>query len=148
MIRLLTLFAFCLSLFAQDQSRLRVIVTMPDGTEHIARISGAPAAAGMDVLRQWLATQQVCTPIAEVPAERDANGNVTKPGTPPGQSCIPKYSNPAEFIKALVLDTAESLAPQFPSAGLKPDVDDIKARQAALEAKRKAAFAAARAEKP
>ena len=113
---------------AQDQSRLRIIVTMPDGTEHVARITGAPAAAGMDVLRQWLQTQQTCT-------------------TDPTPVCTPKYSNPAEFIKNLVLDTAEQFAPQYPSAALKPDVDDLKARQAALEARRKAAFAAARAEK-
>jgi hypothetical protein len=113
---------------AQDQSRLRIIVTMPDGTEHVARITGAPAAAGMDVLRQWLATQQTCT-------------------TDPTPVCTPRFSNPAEFVKALVLDTAEKLAPQYPSEALKAEVDDLRARAAALEAKRKAAFEAARAEK-
>lgn len=114
---------------AQDQSRLRIIVTMPDGTEHIAKVTGAPAAAGMDVIRQWLATQQTCTNEA----------------TP---VCTPRFTNPAEFIKSLVLDTAEKIAEQgYVSAALKAEADDVKARAAALAAKRKAAFAAARAEK-
>ena len=116
---------------AQDASRLRIIVTMPDGTEHAARITGAPAAAGMDVLRQWLATQTACT---------------TEAGQEP--VCAPRFTNPAEFIKSLVLDTAERLAEQgFVSAQLKAEADELKARRDALEAKRKAAFAAARAEK-
>lgn len=120
---------------AQDQSRLRIIVTMPDGTEHVARITGAPAAQGMDVLRQWMAKQETCTTPEPV------NGVAQQP------VCTPRFANPAELIKSLVLDTAERLAPEYPSAALKADVDDIKARRAALEAKRKAAFDAARAEK-
>jgi hypothetical protein len=120
---------------AQDQSRLRIIVTMPDGTEHIARVTNAPAAAGMDVLRQWMATQTVCTTAPPV------DGVAQEP------VCVPKFANPAEFIKSLVLDTAERLAPQYPSAALKPLVDAAKAEAAKVEAARKAAFDAARSEK-
>lgn len=131
---ILSLFALCA--FAQDQSRLRIIVTMPDGTEHTARITGAPAAAGLDILTQWMATQQACTTAPPV------DGVAQQP------VCVAKYANPAELVKALVLDTAESLAGQgFVSAALKADADELKAKKAALEAKRKAAFAAARAEK-
>ena len=116
---------------AQDQSRLRIILTNPDGTTSEARISGKPAAQGFDVLRQWLQTQQTCT---------------TTDGT---QTCVPRFANGAEFVKSLVLDSVESIARQgnFVSAELAAEAADIRARVAAFEAKRKAAFEAARSEK-
>ena len=117
---------------AQDQSALHITVTMPDGTEHTAKVTGAPAAAGLDVLTQWLATQQTCVP--------SASGNTTS-------VCTPKYPDLAEMVKALVLDTAESLAPKFPSAALAPLVEQARLAVAAVNTARAAAFAAAKAEK-
>jgi len=113
---------------AQDQSRLVIRLTNPDGTVSEARISGKPAAQGFDVLRQWLATQQNC---------------------PTPDTCTPKYANGAEFVKELVLGSVESIARQgnFVSSELAAEAADIRARVAAFEAKRKAAFEAARAEK-
>ena len=125
-----------------------VIRVTDAGVESIAKVSGPAAVAGLDVLKQWMATQTVCTPVPEVPAVVDIDGKVTTPAVPASQTCKPKYANPAELVKTLTLDTAEQLAPQYPSATLKADVDEAKAKQAIVEAKRKAAFAAARAEKP
>lgn len=125
---LLSIAGLCL---AQDQSALHITVIMPDGTEHTAKVTGAPAAAGLDVLMQWLAKQRVCVPS-------------TVPDVP--TVCTLQYPNLAQAIKALVIDKAEEQAPKFPSSALKADADEIAAKQAALEAKRKAAFAAARAE--
>jgi hypothetical protein len=135
-ISILTLFLAGLGL-AQDQSRLRIILTHPDGTTSEARISGKPAAQGFDVLRQWLQTQQTCTTPPPV------DGVAQQP------VCTPRFANGAEFVKSLVLDSVESIARQgnFVSAELAAEAADIRARVAAFEAKRKAAFEAARAEK-
>lgn len=145
MTRLLPLLFLAVSAFAQTSLVIRV---MDNGQESVARVSGQAAIQGLDILKQWMATQQICTPVAEVPAERDGDGNVTKPGTPAGQNCAPKFANPAELVKSLTLDTAQQLAPQYPSAALKADVEEAKAKAAIVEAKRKALFDAARAEKP
>lgn len=104
-----------------------VIRVTEGGVESVAKVSGVPAVAALDVLRQWMATQSVCDTA---------------------QDCKAKYANLAELVKALTLDTAEQLAPQYPSALLKADVEEAKAKQASIEAKRRAAFAAARSEKP
>jgi hypothetical protein len=124
-----------------------VIRVTDAGVESIAKVSGPAAVAGLDVLKQWMATQTICTPVPKVPAV-DGDADVTTAAIPASRDCKPKYSNPAELIKTLTLDTAEQLAPQYPPALLRADVDEAKAKQAIVEAKRKAAFAAARAEKP
>jgi hypothetical protein len=122
---------------AQDQSRLRIVLTNPDGTTVEARITGKPAAQGFDILRQWMLTQTVCTTASPV------DGVAQEP------VCAPKFANGAEYVKELVLGSVESIAKQgnFVSAELAAEAADIRARVAALEAKKKAAFDAARAEK-
>lgn len=124
-----------------------VIRVTDNGVETVAKTSGAPAAQGLSVLKAWMATQTVCTTIPEVPATVDSKGVIVTPAVPSSQSCVPKYADVAQLIKALTLDTAEQLAPQFPSAALKPLVDAEEAAKSATIAARKAAFAAARAEK-
>jgi len=122
---------------AQDQSRLRIVLTNPDGTTVEARITGKPAAQHFDILRQWMLTQTVCTTAPPV------DGVAQEP------VCAPKFANGAEYVKELVLGSVESIAKQgnFVSAELAAEAADIRARVAALEAKKKAAFDAARAEK-
>ena len=139
-------FFIALSAFGQPQNAVFIRV-IDAGVESVAKVSGPAAVAGLDVLKQWMATQTICTPVPEVPAVV-TNGVVNTPAVPASRDCKPKYSNPAELIKTLTLDTAEQLAPQYPPALLRADIDEAKAKQAIVEAKRKAAFAAARAEKP
>lgn len=140
----LALFLIASAAFAQTSLVIRVT---DNGQESIAKVSGPAAVAGLDVLKQWMATQTICAPVPEVPAVI-TGGKVTTTAVPASQSCVPKYANPAELVKALTLNTAEQLAPQYPSAALMADVNEAKAKQAIVDAKRKAAFDAARAEKP
>ena len=137
---------------AVAQTSLIIRVT-DNGVESVAKVSGAPAVQGLSVLKSWMLTQATCTTIPEVPGVPAVltNGVATTPAVPAvpaSQSCVPKYADPAALIKALTLDTAEQLAPQFPSPAMKPLVDAEEAAKAATIAARKAAFAAARAEKP
>ena len=135
---------------AQNSITVRVVKA---GVESVAKISGIPAAAGIEVIEKWAATQTVCVMVPfvpEVPATV-VNGVVTVPAVPavPSvQACTPKFANVAEVGKEFIVGQAEGLAAQFPSSASKAEVDDVAARQAALEAKRRALFAAARAEKP
>lgn len=124
---LLTLTA--LALAAQTPKASIVIrVTDDAGTLYVAKITGAPASAGLEVLSKWMATQTAC--------------DAAKPPV-----CSPKYPNAAEVVKSLTLDTTEKLAKQYPSSQTEADVAEITAKIAALEAKRKALFDAARSEK-
>lgn len=138
------LFLLALPAFAQTSLTIRVV---DNGVEQVAKVSGPAAAQGLEVLKQWLAKQTVCTQVAEVPAII-TNNIVTTPAVPGYQDCKPKYLNVADFIKQLTLDVTERFAPEFPSSAIKPDVDEVKAKQAIVDAKRKALFDAARAEKP
>lgn len=123
------------------------------GVESVAKVSGPAAAAGIEVLEKWMATQTVCfvkpftpgTPAVIVDAVETVPAVA---GIPSSQTCTQKYAHVADWAKEVILATTETLAPLYPSAALKADVDDVAARQAALEAKRKALFDAARAEKP
>jgi len=92
-----------------------------------AKITGAPAAAGLDTLTQFLATQVDCA------------------GTP--QVCTARYEHAADLVKKHLIKLLEEIAPKFPSAQTKADVDEIDAKIAALAAKRRALFDAARSEK-
>lgn len=115
---------------AQDRSALRITVIAADGTESTETITGAPAAAGLQVLSQYMATQQAC--------DLDGDGNKI--------NCRPKYRTTAAFIRYLVIREAEEHSPKFPSSQLKPLIDDLKAREAAIETARKALFDAAKAQ--
>ena len=110
-----------------DLSALQIIVTMPDGVQHTASITGASAIAGLDIVRQRLADMNART-AAEL-----------APGPPPK-----KYSNPAEFIKASVIDGVEADSRLYPSAAMKVLTDAAKVAANNVEAARKAAFDAAR----
>jgi hypothetical protein len=116
--------------FAQDKSALLITVVAPDGTQSTSSIEGAPAAAGLQVLAQYMASQQVC--------EVDGDGNKI--------NCKPKYPTMAAYIRALVIERARVLAPEHPSSQLKPLIDDLKTRQAAIETVRKTLFDAAAAQ--
>jgi hypothetical protein len=116
-----------LALAAQPKASIVIRVVDDAGVLTTAKITGVPASAGLDTLAQFIATQQDCT------------------GQP--QVCTPKYADGADFVKKLLLSTVEQIAPKFPSAATKADVDEITAKIAALEAKRKQLFDAARAEK-
>jgi hypothetical protein len=117
-----------LALAAQTPKESIVIrVTDSAGVLTTAKITGAPAAAGLDTLTQFLATQVDCA------------------GTP--QVCTPRYTDAADLVKKHLVKLLEEIAPKFPSAQTKADVDDIDAKIAALAAKRKALFDAARSEK-
>ena len=135
---------------AQNSIVIRVV---KGGVESVAKVSGPAAAAGIEVLEKWMATQTVCVVVPFVPGTPAmiVDGVETVPavaGVPASQTCTPKYDHVAAWAKEVILATTETLAPLYPSAALKADVDDVAARQAAVEAKRKALFAAARAEKP
>jgi hypothetical protein len=106
----------CLSLFAQS---ITFTVTEADGTTQTATISGPAAAAGIDSAKQWLATQ------------KDRDGN-------------PKYAHLADMLKQSAIDFAERISLRFPSASTKAIVAEIAAKQAALDAARKALMDAAR----
>lgn len=117
-----------LALAAQTPKESIVIrVTDSDGVLTTAKITGVPAAAGLDTLTQFLATQVDCT------------------GTP--QVCTPRYENAADLVKKHLIRLLEEIALKFPSAATKADVDEIDAKIAALAAKRKQLFDAARGEK-
>ena len=124
--------------FAQDQSKVEITITLANGTKLVESISGPPAAAGIETVGLWMATQTECRTVAEVPAETDADGNVTKPGKPAGQECKPKYDSVADALKHMVVNSALSLAQQFPSKALQADILALRQQMAAIEAKRKA----------
>ena len=129
--------------FAQDQSKVEITITLANGTKLVESISGAPAAAGIETVSLWMATQTECRTVAEVPAETDADGTVTKPGKPSGQECKPKYDSVADALKHMVVNSALSLAQQFPSKALQADILALRQQMAAIEAKRKALAEAA-----
>ena len=129
--------------FGQDQSRVEITITLANGSKLVESISGAPAAAGIETVGLWMATQTDCKTVAEIPAERDADGNITKPGTPGGQECKPKYDSVADALKHMVVNQALSLAQQFPSKALQADIVELRQKIAAIEAKRKALAEAA-----
>jgi hypothetical protein len=119
-----------LSLAAQTTPKAKIVINVTDdaGVVYTSKITGVPASAGLDTLTQWMATQTTCD-TAQPPV------------------CTPKYANAAEFVKALLLSTVEPLVGKYPSAQTTADVAEITAKIAALEAKRKALFDAARGEK-
>ena len=127
--RYIFLILSALALSAQTP-KAKIVINVTDGSGVVttAKITGIPASAGLDTLKQWMATQVVC----------DA-------ATPP--VCTPKYASPAEATREFIIAPIEQLAPKFPSAVSKADVDEIDAKIAALQAKRKALFDAARGEK-
>ena len=140
------IFPFILAAFAafgQDQSRVEITITLANGSKLVESISGAPAAAGIETVGLWMATQTDCKTVAEIPAERDADGNITKPGTPGGQECKPKYDSVADALKHMVVNSALALAQQFPSKALQADILALRQQMAAIEAKRKALAEAA-----
>ena len=108
-------------------AKLQFEITDDLGVKTIAKISGAPATAGLDSLTQFLATQ------------------VDVVGNPPVS--VPRYTDAADLLKRHVIKLLQEIAPKFPSATTKADADEITAKIAALEAKRKALFDAALAEK-
>lgn len=122
-----TLILVSLAVAAYGQS-IVIRVTQADGTVEVAKVSGIPAAAAIDTLQQFMATQKVCDTA-----------------TPP--VCTASYPTVADLLKSHSLALLAQLAPQFPSAATKADVAEIQSKVAALEAKRKALFDAAKAEK-
>lgn len=108
-------------------AKFQIEVTDDLGVKVTAKITGIPASAGLDSLTQFLVTQVDCT------------------GTP--QVCTPRYSDAADYAKKLLIKALEEIAPKFPSASTKADVKEIDAKIAALQAKRKQLFDAARGEK-
>ena len=144
--RLIFPFILAAAAFAQDQSRVEITITLANGTKLVESISGPPAAAGIETVGLWMATQTECKTVAEIPAERDAEGNVTKPGTPGGQQCKPKYDSVADALKHMVVNQALALAQQFPSKALQADIVELRQKIAAIEAKRKALAEAALAQ--
>ena len=127
-IRATALLLLALGLQAQTPNASIVIrVTDDAGVLYTAKITGVPASAGLDTLKQWMATQTTCD---------TANPPV----------CTPKYANAAQLVKTHVIALVEGLAPQYPSAATKAAEDDIATRKAALAAARKALFDAAKAE--
>jgi hypothetical protein len=117
---------------AQNSITIRVV---KNGVATEAKISGAPAAAGIEVVEKWMVTQQVCTTAPPV------DGVAQQP------VCTPKYASVAETGKEFILGQVERLSEQFPSSALTADIDEAKAKAAIVAAKRKALFEAARAEK-
>lgn len=127
--RYLLLILSALALSAQTpKDKITVIVERADGTKYTAKITGAPATAGIEVLELWNVTQKTCD-------------NATP------QVCTPIYDNVAETGKGFIIKGVEQLAPQFPSSATQADVAEIKAKIASLEAKRKALFDAAKSGK-
>lgn len=141
--KLILALMFAAAAFGQDQSRVDITITLANGTKLVESISGPPAAAGIETVSLWMATQTECKTVAEVPAERDAEGNVTKPGTPGGQECKPKYDSVADALRHMVVNQALALAQQFPSKALQADIAELRQKMAAIEAKRKALAEAA-----
>jgi hypothetical protein len=124
---LLSIAFFAALAFAQTKAKIVINVTDESGVVTSAKITGVPASAGLDTLTQFLATQVDCT------------------GQP--QVCTPRYDNAADLVKKHLIKLLEEIAPKFPSAQTKADVDEIDAKIAALAAKRKQLFDAARGEK-
>ena len=141
--KLIFLFILAAAAFGQDQSKVEITITLANGTKLVESISGPPAAAGIETVSLWMATQTECKTVAEVPAERDAEGNITKAGTPGGQECKPKYDSVADALKHMVVNSALALAQQFPSKALQADILALRQQMAAIEAKRKALAEAA-----
>ncbi len=106
-------------------AKIQIEVTDDLGVKTIAKISGVPATAGLDSLNQFIATQV------------DTVEGVA----------VPRYADVADLVKKHVIGLLKEIAPKFPSAQTKADVDEIEAKIAALNAKRDALFAAALAEK-
>jgi len=125
-----------------------VINVVKDGVKTSSKVSGPAAAAGIEVLEKYMATQKVCVVTPGKPAEFDTVNNLLTPGVARSESCTPKFADVSEFAKEILLDKTEQLAAQFPSAALAADVAQVKAAQEAVDSKRKALFDAARAEKP
>ena len=144
--RLIIPFILAVAAFGQDQSKVQIIITLANGTKLVESISGAPAAAGIETVSLWMATQTECKTVAEVPAERDAEGNITKPGTPGGQQCKPKYDSVADALRHMVVNQALALAQQFPSKALQADIAELRQKAAVIEAKRNALAQAALAQ--
>ena len=141
--KLIIPFILAAAAFGQDQSKVEITITLANGTKLVESISGPPAAAGIETVGLWMATQTECRTVAEIPAERDAEGNITKPGTPGGQQCKPKYDSVADALKHMVVNQALALAQQFPSKALQADIVELRQKVAAIEAKRKALAEAA-----
>lgn len=106
-----------------DQSKLEIIITMPDGTKYSELISGLAASAGLDTFVQWI---------------DDQNQN---PGNNP--DFTPKYPNPAFALKVGVVNQILQLAERFPSRALQADLEALDAAQKAVKMKRDALAAMA-----
>lgn len=125
---LIILSLLALGLSAQaPKEKIVINVTDAAGVVTSAKITGVPASAGLDTLTQFLATQVDCA------------------GTP--QVCTPRYEGAADLVKKKLIAFLEEIAPKFPSAATKADADEIDAKIAALQARRKQLFDAARGEK-
>jgi len=125
-----------------------VINVVKEGVKTSSKVSGPAAAAGIEVLEKFMATQKVCVVTPGKPAEFDTENNLIAPGVARSVSCTPKFADVSEFVKEILIDKTEQLASQFPSAALAADVAQAKAAQDVVDFKRKALFDAARAEKP
>jgi len=125
-----------------------VINVVKEGVKTSSKVSGPAAAAGIEVLEKFMATQKVCVVTPGKPAEFDTENNLIAPGVARSVSCTPKFADVSEFVKEILIDKTEQLASQFPSAALAADVAQAKAAQDVVDSKRKALFDAARAEKP
>ncbi len=130
--RILLLLIAASACFAQNSITVRVV---KNGVAQTATITGVPAAAGIEVVEKWMATQQTCTTAP--PVEGVAQEPV----------CVPKFTSVAETGKEFIVGTVERLSESFPSSALVVDIDEAKAKAAIVSAKRKALFDAARAEK-
>ena len=108
-------------------AKFQIEVTDDLGVKVTAKITGTPASAGLDSLTQFLATQ------------------FDMSGTPPVS--VPRYTDAADLVKKKLIALLQEIAPKFPSSQTIADVAEINAKQAALDAKRKALFDAALAEK-
>lgn len=106
-----------------DQSKLEIIITLADGTQHVEAISGPAASAGLDTFMQWVEEQN----------QTAGNGPDQKP----------KFPNPAYALKVGIVQTILQLAERFPSRALQADLAALAAAQAAVDAKRNALAAAA-----
>ena len=128
---IITLLFLALSLTATAQTpKASIVIRVTDDAGNLttAKITGNAASAGLDSLTQWMATQTTCDSA-----------------TPP--VCTPKYANAAELTKAHLISLLESIVSQYPSSATQAEVAELVAKKAALDAKRKALFEAARAEK-
>lgn len=140
------IFLIASAAFAQNSITVRVV---KNGVTTEAVVSrGSDAAAGIDIAEQWMTTQRVCKPIPAIPAVLDAKGVVITPEVPADPGCSPKYANVAEVGKSFILDQIKSLSETYVSSALKADADELKAKKAALDAKKQAMFERSAAEKP